>query len=81
VVVMTAEGIGIVITSDGVTEIFIKGNIEKSKEYRELYEDIRPFIDELDIKICDRVRDIEKIKKEINQVAEELITPPDERYW
>jgi hypothetical protein len=81
VVGMATEGIGIVITFDGVTEIFIKGNIEKSKEYRELFDDIKPFIDELDSKIIERIKEINLIKQDINIVAEELITPPDEKYW
>jgi hypothetical protein len=81
VIVMASEGIGIVVTLNGVTEIFIKGNIEKSKEYRDLFEDIKPFIDELDEKVTKRIKEIEMIKTDINLVAEELTTPPDEKYW
>lgn len=78
---MATEGIGIVITFDGVTEIFVKGNVEKSKEYRDLFDDIKPFIDELDSKVTKRINEIKLIKQDINIVAEELIIPPDEKYW
>ncbi|MHB8841695.1 MAG: hypothetical protein ACYC56_07895 [Candidatus Aquicultor sp.] len=78
---MATEGIGVVITLNGVTEVFIKGEAGEAKEYYELYEDIKPYLEELDKKIVKRVNQIQNIKKNINLVVEELITPPEEKYW
>ncbi len=78
---MATNGIGVVITLNGVTEVFIKGKEAEAKEYYELYEDIKPYIEELDKKIVERIGQIQNIKKNINLVVEELITPPEEKYW
>lgn len=78
---MAREGIGIVITHNGVIEVFVQGETESAQEYRELYEDIKPYLEELDEKIMERARQIQEIKRNINLLAEELITPPEQRYW
>ncbi len=78
---MATKGIGVVITLNGITEVFIKGEEADAKEYYELYEDIKPYLEELDKKIVERVCQIQNIKKNINLVVEELMTPPEEKFW
>lgn len=78
---MTKEGIGIIITFNGLEEIFVKGDEDRAKEYYQLYEDIKPLLMELDRKVVEIIKCIKHIKQNIDITAEELIIPPDEKYW